>query len=109
MDCEYNRHGLATKLLPRQCQGTDQNYVFPDIIVHVRGDDDSNLLVVEAKPRVEWPVPECDAAKLMEFTRPDGEYRYRFGLFVGLNELQSPQLVWYQRGHADSARAPEGE
>ena len=46
VDCEYNRHGLETKQLPRKCRGGSQSRVFPDIVVHLRGDNDSNLLVV---------------------------------------------------------------
>jgi len=92
VDCEYNKHGLDVKKLPRQCQGSNKDNIFPDITVHVRGDDDSNLLVVEAKPRVKCSVPECDAAKLVEVAKPDGKYRYRFGLFIGFNGLHSPNL-----------------
>jgi hypothetical protein len=98
VDCEYNRHGLAAKLLPRECSGHAQEFVFPDIVVHVRGNDGSNLLVIEAKPAKRTRVPQCDAAKLVEFTKPDGKYHYQLGLFIGFDKLREPQFVWYQGG-----------
>lgn len=103
VDCEYNKHGLATKVLPRECEERAREFVYPDIVVHVRGNDDSNLLVVEAKLGSHTVVPECDAIKLIEFTNPDGEYHYQLGLFIGFDELRDPQLVWYQDGQAETA------
>ena len=54
VDCEYNRHGSDTKRLRlgrREASDHDLQavIVFPDIIVHQRGTDDHNLLVVEVK------------------------------------------------------------
>lgn len=103
VDCEYNKHGLATKLLPRECEERALEFVYPDIVVHLRGNDDNNLLVVEAKLGKRTTIPECDATKLIEFTRSDGEYRYQLGLFIGFGELRAPQLVWYQDGQVETA------
>jgi hypothetical protein len=42
VDCEYNRHGEGKK--------NDTEGVFrPDIIIHVRGNDNDNLIMIEAK------------------------------------------------------------
>ena len=43
VDCEYNRIGIK----PKSLIGKRLNY--PDIIVHKRGDDRNNALVVEVK------------------------------------------------------------
>ncbi len=104
VDCEYNKHGLAVKRLPRQCQDSlkEKEYVYPDIVVHWRGSDDSNLLVIEAKPKIHSLVSGCDAAKLIEFTKPDGEYRYHLGLFMCFNGLGEPKLVWFENGREES-------
>lgn len=67
-------------------------------MVHLRGNDASNLLVIEAKPRKRPAVPTCDAVKLQEFTRQDGDYRYQCGLFIGFDGLRDPQLIWFQNG-----------
>lgn len=105
VDCEYNLHGPLPKRLLRECEGNSQELVYPDIVVHQRGNDDSNLLVVEAKPRKRPMVPKCDRIKLEEFTRLNGDYRYEFGLFIGFNRLRDPQLVWFRGGRADASES----
>lgn len=103
VDCEYNRHGLATKVLPRECEERAQDFVYPDIVVHVRGNDDCNLLVIEAKLGSHAVAPECDATKLKEFTKPNGEYHYQLGLFIGFDKLRDTHLVWYKDGQVETA------
>ena len=54
VDCEYNRSDFDPKVLecyPKQTHtdNTDATTVFPDIIVHKRGPQGPNLLVIEAK------------------------------------------------------------
>lgn len=60
--------------------------VFPDIIVHKRGDDSRNLLVIEAKKDSEASALDC--LKLTLFTT---RLKYNFGLFIqfgnGTNKL----------------------
>ena len=100
VDCEYNRHGLDPKRIPgiENCEAErSSNLVLPDIIIHHRNTDD-NLLVIEVKPRKSETVDECDNAKLVEFTKEDGKYRYQFGLFIGFDRLNEPQIVWYKNG-----------
>ena len=97
VDCEYNLHGVNTKMLPRECNNEHKEYVYPDVIVHHRGYD-SNLLVIEIKPRKSKKVDECDNAKLVAFTRQDGDYKYQLGLFIGFDRLNEPQVVWYKNG-----------
>jgi hypothetical protein len=96
IDCEYNRHGLDVKTLPRECRGKNIRYVYPDVVVHIRGNDDRNLLVIEAKLRPS--LDACDAAKLTEFTAPTGRYHYAFGLFIGFNGLEPPKRIWFRAG-----------
>lgn len=97
VDCEYNRHKIHIKKLPRKCNGKNKEYVYPDIIIHHRGYSD-NLLVIEAKPNKLPIVDECDDVKLVEFTKSEGDYKYQLGLFIGLDYLNEPQLVWYKNG-----------
>lgn len=101
VDCEYNRHGLDTKALPRECGSEQRNRVYPDIIIHHRNTD-NNLLVVEIKPQSNDRIDGCDDAKLSAFTNKDGDYRYRLGLFIGFNELKEPQIVWYKNGQIEN-------
>ncbi|MFZ2969717.1 MAG: hypothetical protein WA063_01065 [Minisyncoccia bacterium] len=97
VDCEYNRHGISTKKLPRECNGENKENVFPDIIIHHRGYD-NNLFVIEIKPNKSPTVDECDKAKLIEFTKLEGEYKYQLGLFIGFDHLNEPQIVYYKDG-----------
>ena len=87
VDCEYNRRVCDTKKL-RSCVRTIDNddleakTVYPDIIVHRRGDDKCNLLVIEAKKSNNTASLEEDRRKLREFTRSRGDYEYEFGLLL---------------------------
>lgn len=90
MDYEYNLHGPLPKRLLRECEGHAQGLVYPDIVIRLRGNDDKNILVIQAKPRKRSGVPKCDQIKLEEFTKQDGGYHYEFGLFIGFDELQDP-------------------
>ena len=87
VDCEYNRRNDKTKRLPckRDTTRTDclhhAKRVFPDIIVHKRGCDISNMLVIEVKKSNRRGVKR-DKSKLHRFTCPDGWYGYELGLLL---------------------------
>ena len=96
VDCEYNRHRIAVKRLnvdlvraEHECTETHcakDPMVYPDIVVHERGCDRNNLLVIEVKKSNARVTSNaiCDQAKLREFTKPKpkGEYGYKLGLFL---------------------------
>lgn len=105
VDCEYNRHIGAAKSLAAEAEeriwkivkkarkrdlvaDEDGFYVFsiaPDIIVHQRGNDVSNLLVVEVKKRSNPEPEEYDRLKLELFTTPkvdDRGYGYKLGAWI---------------------------
>jgi len=95
VDCEYNRKGLAQKILDRIHECSKQkktDRVYPDIIVHRRNTDD-NLLVVEIKIKDE---DCCDIEKLKKFTSTSGDFKYRLGLFIKFNEKEP--LRWFENG-----------
>lgn len=102
VDCEYNRNRLSTKLLPRKCQElegiVDREYVYPDIIIHHRGTQLRNLLVIETKLSSSPNVVGCDEVKLSEFTKRNGLYKYSYGLYIAFDNLETPKLTWYQNG-----------
>lgn len=87
VDCEYNRHEEDIKALPiegyTQTNCLDARTVFPDIIVHRRGDDSCNRLVIEVK-KYRRNV-ETDKKKLCAFTNPTNpkhKYNYALGLLL---------------------------
>jgi len=59
IDCEYNRYGTGSKKIIEEIEQivgkdtttseTKTKTVFPDIIIHKRGQNGPNLLVIEAK------------------------------------------------------------
>lgn len=98
VDCEYNKHGLDKKILIRDCSGSIKHRVYPDIIIHERGNDNHNLVVIEIKPYKQMKVNCCDNLKLELFTDPNGKYRYNFGIFIGFNGIKKPQIEFYPKG-----------
>lgn len=125
-DCEYNRmwvesgegeHNLTKKYpqlsgLKPNVEDSDGVTVFPDVIVHLRGKQFANVLVIEAKRNAPvGAVPDNDRIKLYEFTRMDGGFRYPWGAFLNFRSFQSPcggehrvvtivDVVWFRDGKA---------
>ena len=76
LDCEYNRNGIETKKLPDLKYGT-----IPDLIIHQRGSNDNNLLVMEFKTY--WNVEqENDIKKISAFLENNeiNSYNYKYGI-----------------------------
>ncbi len=109
VDCEYNRRGHDTKRLNTnsQCRHNDleAKTVIPDIIVHRRGTK-QNLIVIEVKKAGGQEETE-DIEKLERFTRPEGCYRYRYGLFLSLDSNGADKLELYQAGKCAEAWTDE--
>lgn len=74
LDCEYNRNGIHTKTLP-----SFPNGVYPDVIIHNRGNNINNLLIMEVKTY--WNRDnDQDLCKIREFIEGSGEYCFSFGV-----------------------------
>ncbi|CAM8826321.1 hypothetical protein [Burkholderia pseudomallei] len=103
VDCEYNRDGFDVKrlaLTEREVRDDDVDAVtvFPDIVVHKRGSNESNLLVVEMKKGSSNVSPRYDLEKLDAFRRELG-YRYSVHCTIGYARDGSfvRQVVWVGR------------
>ncbi len=82
LDCEYNRKGYGTDI--KSARGFE-NGIFPDMVLHKRGPQEYNLLIIEFKPY--WNTDNSrDLEKLRTFTSSASEYKYQCGLSVVLNE-----------------------
>ncbi len=80
LDCEYNRNGICTKCLPSFPNGT-----FPDLIIHQRGNNNKNLLVMEFKTY--WNTnTQNDVNKVEEFVAKNGDYKYKYGIVVTIGK-----------------------
>ena len=86
-DCEYNRRGFSGK--PKDLNGSK---IIPDVILHKRGDNTSNICALEFK----WNKPSRrDYCKLSSLT--SGEYNYRYGIQVVFNR-DRVDLIWFRNG-----------
>jgi len=85
VDAEYNRDGATAKRLgvPEECgNDVDENgevLVAPDVIVHRRGSEGPNILVLELKKTTSRKLVHCDSARIHAFR---GQYGYEFGATI---------------------------
>lgn len=85
VDCEYNRDGYGIK----QVNG---NYIYPDFILHKRGSNEDNLLIIEFKT---WWNPENnkDIEKIQCMMHPQLRYKYKYGCSITINQDNS-EIFW---------------
>ena len=97
LDCEYNKNYAQIKKTLRRPKGTR-----PDIVLHKRCANDSNMLVVEFKSRRgrnkidPFTGQNIDFIKLEDFTDP-GIYHYFLGVHVKLQK-QGARYTYFQNG-----------
>lgn len=90
VDCEYNRDmdfdpkridNWKSKCAKKvESDDVDAKTVYPDIIVHERGNNDNNLLVIEIK-KSNNPDNGCDQEKIKNFIK---DLKYDFGVFINI-------------------------
>ena len=101
VDVEYNRAGQDPKRLqiPEQCANATNDkgkaLVVPDIIVHRRGKDGPNALVVEMKKTTNPDDLGCDRKRVQAMRI---QLKYQFGVLI---ELET------RSGHEPSTRCVE--
>jgi hypothetical protein len=128
VDCEYNRNteegqycskrlriienlreselgcGKATEVVEKKIR---ECTAYPDIIVHHRGNNQANELIIEVKKENSQVGDEFDKGKLCAFTGDtDGNaYRFRHGVFIKLQtrvlKPKATVLRWFSDGHED--------
>lgn len=91
VDCEFNRNGHEPKELyigEEEVNAYDVNAVtvYPDIIVHQRGSNNENLLVIEFKKSSSRIDRAKDINKLHAY-KNDLEYRYALFIELGTREI----------------------
>ena len=77
LDAEYNRDIDMIKRLPGWTNGC-----YPDLILHKRGNNENNILIIECKGW--WSSEEAiqnDREKIMQFLHSE-RYQYLFGLQI---------------------------
>lgn len=87
IDVDYNRMNDAPKTV---AYDELPELVYPDIIVHVKGDNSANVLVIELKKDTNREPKERDIRKLLAYRR---ELEYRHALFLRLGTGKSSGVV----------------
>jgi hypothetical protein len=85
VDVEYDRHGFEPKRvgLPDECGNRrdreGRSRVIPDLIVHRRGAEGPNILVLEMKKTTNPEGRNCDYQRIITFRR---QLSYRFAALI---------------------------
>jgi hypothetical protein len=95
VDCEYNRDGFDVKRLElSQREATDSDIeavtVFPDIVIHLRGTNEHNLLVIEIKKASSSISSAYDIKKLKAFHH---ELHYKYAVHVIIGRRSKSEIV----------------
>ncbi|MEK3986404.1 hypothetical protein MHB77_23990 [Paenibacillus sp. FSL K6-3166] len=126
VDCEYNKNvdeeskKKMIYILEQECQKIKKEFnkditvvddieymglsTFPDIVIHKRGENSSNLLIIEIKKSTNR-IDRCfDLQKLKCYT-DSSRYNnlcYAWGLFIefetGRKNPEEPGVIWYKDG-----------
>ena len=105
VDVEYNRHGTDKKKLydlvdkydRSRARDDEGQRVLPDVIVHRRGNDDSNLLIIEMKKSAANQDDMERAQRRIRAFRD--ELGYKFGALVVCETKVHPAISveeWYE-------------
>ena len=119
IDCEYNKHLDGVKRIdlhdlnpelykPCGCDACrkiiDQNIheilekdFRPDVVIHSRGNDTKNVIVIEIKKSKECSFDEAKLKALTRSRDSGGEYGYELGVFIWFPE-NLPEYKWFVNG-----------
>ena len=86
IDLEYNKNGLNSKITPSKPNGAH-----PDLILHRRGENNDNILIIEFKGWWNRTSRQSDMNKLHDFIDIQGEYKYGMAVFI---ELKKKRPFW---------------
>lgn len=95
VDCEYNRYGQDPKKISSNelKPGKKKRRVYPDIVIHKRGVEGFNLLVIEAK-KVRNKRKDRDLEKLRGY-KLELNYQYAAFLEVYIGQAcRTPTICW---------------
>ncbi len=99
------RKKAETLIILRNSDRNDElikRFVYPDIIVHKRGES-RNLLIIEIKKSTSQIDKSFDIEKIQRYTSPENEndLNYQFGAFIYFFtgfENTSHTIEWYEGG-----------
>lgn len=88
VDCEYNRDVSNQKKIKYSSNKNEDTRIIPDIIIHKRGNNSSNLLAIEVKKSASSVNFRHDIEKLENIKKQLG-YMYAVHLVIGTDNLGS--------------------
>lgn len=92
-----NINGLRVMLLIFFAEVSD--VIRPDLLIHSRGNDDHNIMVVEfAAWWQDDKKVNDDKEKLKILTSTGGDYKYRLGALVKIKK-DNPDYIYFQNGN----------
>ena len=107
VDCEYNRSAEESKRMKFDVEEVEKGLgnknsskdleaktVYPDIIVHKRGDNSDNLVVIEAKKDTNKDS-DNDKIKIKKYMN---QLKYKNGFLVKFNVANKPSYELYEIG-----------
>lgn len=77
VDCEYNRNKGDQKIVESRPKGS-----CPDFVLHKRGNNEHNIVVIEFKCWWSRKKQSSDEKKIEEYCDKDGIYKYQYGATV---------------------------
>ena len=91
VDCEYNRNAFNEKKYKEIIYGGESHIIFPDFILHQRGNNRRNLLAIEFKKESNNNKSEIkkDSLKLKALTDKNATYMYKLGLLIILGKTRN--------------------
>ncbi|MEI6100595.1 MAG: hypothetical protein WCP73_02045 [Eubacteriales bacterium] len=94
LDLEYNRVADAKKT-----QSSFKNGTYPDLIIHTRGNNDCNLLVIECTTWWDSDVylKQQDILRIKELTQQSSKYHFALGAYIAFEKNRSIQK-WFING-----------
>ncbi|CAH1202977.1 MULTISPECIES: hypothetical protein [unclassified Paenibacillus] len=125
VDCEYNRNidemnkQKRIYVLESECEKLKKDFtkdivygdteymglsIFPDIVIHRRGENTNNYLVIEIKKSTNKLDRSFDFKKLECYTDKEryNNLEYDWGLFIefetGMENFKKPELIWFKEG-----------
>ena len=96
VDREYDKHGKLPKWLKPKIPSNGYSHR-PDIVIHERGNDNNNLLLVEVKKNKALTDGDNDDLKLKCAIDPEC-FKYNLGLYINIINATSANLTWYEFG-----------
>ena len=99
IDFDYNRNRDSVKNMV----GFDGIHgIFPDIILHHRGENDKNIVVIEFKGH--WTRSGDDHEKLCGFThQAENDYHYGLGAFIRFGRtIDDCEYVYFKNGAVEN-------